>query len=87
VSRAKHFYCDAWSGSNSDGWRIEKEAVMLKMIWQAYMPVADEAPDALQLRQEHASQALELAALTRPGPFGVRTIKLGEYLGFFEDLA
>ena len=26
---SEHFYCDAWSGSNSDGWRIEKEAVML----------------------------------------------------------
>ena len=30
------------------------------------------------------AQALELAALTRPGPFGPRTIELGEYFGCFE---
>jgi predicted GNAT family acetyltransferase len=48
------------------------------------MPAADEAPDARRLGPEHASQALDLAALTRPGPFGPRTIELGEYFGVFE---
>lgn len=33
---------------------------------------------------EHAQQAQDLAALTRPGPFGPRTIELGEYFGCFE---
>jgi predicted GNAT family acetyltransferase len=32
----------------------------------------------------HAAQALELAELTRPGPFGPRTIELGDYLGVFD---
>jgi predicted GNAT family acetyltransferase len=39
---------------------------------------------AIQLGPQHATQALELATLTRPGPFDLRTIELGEYLGFFE---
>jgi GNAT superfamily N-acetyltransferase len=80
----EHLYCDAWSGPVSTGWQIEKEAVMFKMIWQGTPPEEDEAPEAVQLRPEHAPQALELATLTRPGPFGLRTIELGDYFGFFE---
>jgi ribosomal protein S18 acetylase RimI-like enzyme len=54
------------------------------MIWDAAMPAADEARDAIALGAEHAAQALELALLTRPGPFGLRTIELGEYFGCFD---
>jgi predicted GNAT family acetyltransferase len=39
----------------------------------------------MPLGAEHAAQALQLAELTRPGPFGLRTIELGEYFGYFED--
>ncbi len=31
----------------------------------------------------HAQQALELATLTNPGPFGPRTLELGDYYGYF----
>src|SRR5471030_3233007 len=42
------------------------------------------APDGIALGPQHAAQALELATLTRPGPFGIRTIELGEYFGYFD---
>ena len=80
----EHFYCDAWSGPAPDGWQIEKEAVMFKMIWQGACPDNDEAPEAIPLGARHAPLALELATLTRPGPFGLRTIELGDYFGFFD---
>ncbi len=57
---------------------------MFKMVWDGRPPESDEAPDAIRLEPEHATQALELATLTRPGPFGPRTIELGEYFGYFE---
>jgi predicted GNAT family acetyltransferase len=57
---------------------------MFKMVWEGAMPAADEAPEAVRLGSEHVSQALDLAALTQPGPFGPRTIELGEYFGCFE---
>ena len=79
-----YFYIDIWSGAVPDGWRIDKEASMFKMVWDAPMPVDDAAPDAILLRSEHASQAVELARLTNPGPFGIRTPELGEYFGYFE---
>jgi len=80
----EHFYCDGWAGATPSGWRIEAEGTMFKMVWEIPMPEADEAPEAVRLGPEHAAQAFELADLTRPGPFGLRTIELGEYFGCFE---
>jgi ribosomal protein S18 acetylase RimI-like enzyme len=78
------FYFDIWSGLAPAGWRIDREAHMFKMIWSAASPAEDPAPDAIPLRPEHASQAVELARLTNPGPFGIRTPELGEYYGYFD---
>ena len=80
----ERFYCDAWSGPAPSGWRIEAEASMYRMVWDGVLPEHDAAPDALALDAGHARQALELALLTRPGPFGPRTIELGDYFGHFE---
>jgi GNAT superfamily N-acetyltransferase len=81
----EQFYCDAWTGEAPAGWRIEAEATMFRMVWDAPAPIHDAALDAVALGPEHAAQALELALLSRPGPFGPRTIELGEYFGYFEN--
>jgi GNAT superfamily N-acetyltransferase len=78
------FYCEGWRGAAPAGWHVDLESTMFKMIWDAAMPLSDEAPQAVQLVAEHAAQAVALAGLTRPGPFGPRTIELGDYFGFFE---
>ena len=78
------FYTEGWTGAAPATWQIKVESTMLKMIWEADLPPADEAPDAVPLNAKHAPQALELAELTHPGPFGLRTIELGEYLGVFD---
>jgi GNAT superfamily N-acetyltransferase len=83
-AHGEHFYCDGWSGGVPDGWQLDAESTMLKMVWEAGMPATDEAPDAVQLGPGQSEQAFELAALTRPGPFGPRTIELGDYYGCFE---
>lgn len=80
----EHFYCDGWSGEAPQGWRIEAESTMYRMVWAGAAPEADEAPDATALRPEHAQQAYDLAMLTKPGPFGIRTPELGEYFGYFD---
>jgi GNAT superfamily N-acetyltransferase len=80
----EQFYSDGWSGPVPAGWRIDAESTMFKMIWDAPMPAADAARGATALGREHAAQALELALRTRPGPFGLRTIELGEYFGCFD---
>src|SRR4029453_13512601 len=47
-------------------------------------PEREEAPDAVPLAPAHAQQAFDLAMLTKPGPFGPRTIELGDYFGVFD---
>jgi ribosomal protein S18 acetylase RimI-like enzyme len=84
----ERFYCDAWSGPAPEGWRIEAESTMYRMVWDGLSPQADEAPadvpEPVALGPQHAEQALALALLTRPGPFGPRTIELGDYFGYFD---
>ena len=80
----EHFYCDGWSGAAPPDWNIEIESTMLKMVWQGALPDHDEAPQAVPLGAHHAAQALALAQLTHPGPFGLRTLELGDYFGCFE---
>ena len=80
----EHFYCSGWSGTNPPGWSVDAETTMFKMTWSSTVPEADPAPDAVRLRVVNVTQALELAALTRPGPFGLRTMELGAYFGLFE---
>jgi len=77
-------YCDGWSGAVPDGWQIEMESTMFRMVWDRGVPDATEGSEAVRLDPTHASQALELAVLTNPGPFGPRTIELGEYFGVFD---
>ncbi len=79
-----HFYCDSWSGTAPPGWTISAEATMFRMVWQGALPEAEEMADATTLGPQHAAQALELATLTRPGPFGPRTMELGDYFGCFD---
>lgn len=78
-------YCMDWSGAAPAGWQVALDSTMYRMVWQGDMPAADEALAVTRLGHEHVAQALELAALTRPGPFGPRTLELGEYFGCFED--
>ncbi|MES2295634.1 MAG: GNAT family N-acetyltransferase [Pseudomonadota bacterium] len=81
----EQFYCDGWSGPVPAAWQLDAESSMFKMLWEGPLPDAPDAPLALlPLGPQHARQALALAELTRPGPFGLRTIELGQYLGCFD---
>jgi ribosomal protein S18 acetylase RimI-like enzyme len=82
----EHLYCSDWRGVAPAGWRIEVEAAMLRMVWGAVeVREAANVREAVPLGPEHVTQIPELTELTRPGPFGPRTIELGEYFGVFEN--
>jgi GNAT superfamily N-acetyltransferase len=81
----ERFYCGGWAGAMPEGWTLEAESLMCCMRWEGAAPGEDDCPAAVRLGAAHAAQALELARLTNPGPFGLRTIELGEYFGCFED--
>ncbi|HEY4068488.1 MAG TPA: GNAT family N-acetyltransferase [Burkholderiaceae bacterium] len=79
-------YCSGWFGAVPAGWQLHVEAPMDRMVWGADVEPPD-APvdDALPLQAPRDADAtVELAELTKPGPFGPRTIELGDYLGCFD---
>lgn len=80
----ERFYVDTWSGPAPPGWTIAIEKKMKRMAWTGDLPDEDPELGARRLDASHAQQALDLALLTNPGPFGLRTIELGEYFGVFE---
>ena len=80
----EQFYCADWTGVAPAGWKVALEAGMYRMAWDAELPPEATLPNAVTLRAEHADQAMQLATLTRPGPFGPRTLEMGEYLGVFD---
>jgi len=80
----EHFYCAGWSGPAPLAWRIETQSTMFRMLWQGAEPDPADTLATVALGAAHAAAALELATLTNPGPFGPRTIELGDYLGVFD---
>lgn len=80
----EQFYSEG-SGPLQAGWRVEAETTMFKMLWRGGMPPRDATLGAQALGPAHADAALALATLTRPGPFGPRTLELGDYFGVFDE--
>ena len=79
------FYTAGWSDSVPAGWNLEMASTMFQLVWRGEVSLdARVGDDAICLGPEHAESALELARLTHPGPFGVRTLELGQYFGYFE---
>lgn len=83
----EHFYVAGWDGIVPAGWVLDDEATMFRMVWADQpLPPADDATEQIvALGPEHADQAMALAALTAPGPFGRRTVELGDYIGLFDQ--
>jgi len=64
------------------GWELVAGAPLLEMVCDnCWQPVSDSALDIIQLGSHDAAEMVELATLTRPGPFGIRTHELGTYVG------
>ena len=78
------FYTSGWRGEAPAGWKVELETTMELMVWSGGTPV-EEAIEAVPLGAAHVEQMVELATLTKPGPFGARNLELGGYLGCFDE--
>jgi len=82
--RGERFYAADWQGPAPAGWQVELEARMELMVWSGGEP-APEPVESVPLDARHVAQMVELATLTKPGPFGPRNLELGRYLGCFEQ--
>lgn len=81
-------YCAGSPVPLPEGWRVHAQALLNKMVWEAPLPADEDDAgagfDVRPLRAEHLAQILDLVTRTQPGPFGPRTIELGDYLGCFD---
>lgn len=66
------------------GWQVQHEIKGLQFVYEGSKTINAEFPDVLPLSGIHVDQMVELARLTKPGPFGTRTIDFGCYFGIFE---
>ena len=80
----EHFYTAGWSGVVPAGWVLDEASTMYRMVWAGDAPADADTSFVVPLGPQHAPQALALAEQTAPGPFGLRTIELGDYFGVFE---
>ncbi|MGH9493529.1 MAG: GNAT family N-acetyltransferase [Candidatus Sulfotelmatobacter sp.] len=70
------------------GWNYVVGAPLLQMVCEAgaaTIPGDGQGLEILQLGDKDSAEMIELAALTRPGPFSTRTHKLGTYLGIRDN--
>jgi len=63
------------------GWEYAGGAGLLQMIHADAASLPDSSFTFVQLGDDDSPEMQELAALTKPGPFGCRTHELGTYLG------
>jgi len=67
------------------GWQFQQEIEGLQFVFTGNIAVTNKNPVIVPLLDIHVEQMIELARLTKPGPFGQRTIDFGFYHGIFEN--
>jgi len=63
------------------GWKLIAGAPMLEMVYEHGTTPAASEIEWQELGADASPEMVELATLTKPGPFGTRTHELGTYLG------
>ena len=68
-----------------NGWEIQHAIKGLQFIYEGGYKTEYEFTNLHSLNAVHVQQMIDLTTLTRPGPFGNRTIEFGYYFGIFEN--
>ena len=67
------------------GWQIRADIKGLQFIYTGQPKTGEDSLKIVPLLKDHVEEMVELATLTKPGPFGLRTIEFGHYFGIFEN--
>ncbi|RZK44704.1 MAG: GNAT family N-acetyltransferase, partial [Pedobacter sp.] len=67
------------------GWQILVAINGLQFVYQGKRLEQPLSALPIPLQTEHVSEMVQLATLTKPGPFGKRTITFGHYHGIFSE--
>jgi ribosomal protein S18 acetylase RimI-like enzyme len=66
------------------GFAVTRAAVLVQMVWQGDL-VPHSTEEFVKLTERDVPDMVALANATQPGPFGPRTIELGNYYGVHSD--
>jgi len=67
------------------GWQLLAAIKGLQFIYTGGPTTVDPSLKLVPLHKENVEEMVQLATLTKPGPFGVRTIEFGHYFGIFDN--
>lgn len=68
-----------------EGWHLLHAIEGLQLVFDPQVDTPSAPFDPIHLEEEHIEQMVQLAELTKPGPFGPRTIDFGNYFGVFDN--
>ena len=66
------------------GWQLQNEIKGIQFVYTGPAIMGETFKHVIPLQGKHAEQAMQLAHLTKPGPFAKRTMDFGSYFGIFE---
>lgn len=66
-------------------WQLQHEINGFQFVYEKGKELKNEFSDIIPLTTDHVNEMVELARLTKPGPFDARTIEFGSYYGIFEN--
>ena len=66
------------------GWLLQQEIKGLQFVYKGSGQIEIDFPNIVPLSYEHVPQMVQLAKLTKPGPFDNKTIDFGYYFGIFD---
>jgi ribosomal protein S18 acetylase RimI-like enzyme len=84
-SRRKILYATPSFIIQPPGWQILHEIRGLQFVYGKGSKNNTGFSNIIPLEERHVEQMMQLAKLTKPGPFGKRTIEFGYYFGFFDN--
>ena len=67
------------------GWQLQHEIKGLQFVYEPDSDIKNEFSTIVPLGENHIDQMVQLAKLTKPGPFGTGTINFGSYYGIFDN--
>ena len=67
------------------GWQLQHNLKGLQFVYESDKEIKNDFSNIVPLEEKHINQMVELAKLTKPGPFGTGTIKFGSYHGIFDN--
>jgi ribosomal protein S18 acetylase RimI-like enzyme len=67
------------------GWQLQHEIKGLQFVYDGSKEINTEFSNVIPLTETHVEEMMQLVKLTKPGPFGARTIDFGSYYGIFEQ--